>query len=51
MRPFELALIELERHDWTCYRDIRAFLPEPVVSSEYIPEAVIGLLNTQTKEK
>jgi hypothetical protein len=45
-----LALTELERKDWSQYRDIRAFLPEPITSSEYIPETIRGLFSAQTPE-
>lgn len=46
-----LALTELERKDWTQYRDIRAFLPEPVTSSDYVPETIRALFAAQTPEE
>jgi hypothetical protein len=46
-----LALTELERKDWSKYRDIRAFLREPITSSDYIPEAIRGLFAAQTAEE
>jgi hypothetical protein len=47
----QLALIELERKDWSQYRDIRAFLREPITSSDYIPDTVRGLITAQTPEE
>jgi hypothetical protein len=46
----KFALIELERHDWSRYRDVRAFLEEPTVSSAYIPQAVRGLLQSHSAD-
>ena len=46
-----LALTELERKDWSQYRDIRAFLSEPMTSSDYIPETIRGLFLAQTLEE
>ncbi len=52
MNDIRLALVELKRKDWTRFRDVRAMVgPEHIVSSEYVPDAVIGLLGSQSADE
>lgn len=48
---FPLVQFELDRHDWSKYRDIRASLPGGIVSSAYIPETVLGFLNSASEDE
>jgi hypothetical protein len=47
----QLAFIELERKDWSLYRDIKAFLDDPITSSEYIPETIRSLFSADTPDE
>jgi hypothetical protein len=52
MNDILLALVELKRKDWSRFRDVRAFVaPDFVVSSAYVPDAVIGLLGSQSADE
>jgi len=49
---FRVAITELRRKDWSRFRDVKAFVrPDYIVSSAYVPDAIIGLLNSKDADE